>query len=343
VICQYAIQHNPAMPAPVPRIVLNAAAADGLAAIIDNLPRVNADEQPRCPGESARYAQLIRFGYAAKTVESAWITYCPAQVIAAGRKLVPDLPLVDALNSYAAGVEGNTGPRVPDLLGLSLASAEAAAKRHGLAVRLTGTTTDARVPFGTVIFQALVPGARSRLHNGPVVSVVVATRPAPACTAAQLALTYRGVIATRGSDYGAIAIRDVGRAPCELKGVIRITGIDRQDHAVTLAARSLPGSVTLSPNAFPVPEVVPNARIIPPPPADLDGAIWLSASYGGAPCRPNWMAPAAWRVILPGGLTFTVANADAVGAVQLVPSGGFVTCASPLVDASFLYFGQPLH
>jgi hypothetical protein len=54
------------------------------------------------------------------------------------------------------------------------------------------------------------------------------------------------------------------------------------------------------------------------------------------------MAPVAWRVILPGGLTFTVTNADRFGGVRLVPSGGLVSCESRPVIASLLYFGQPL-
>lgn len=115
VICQYAIQHNPARPAPLPRIVLDAAAAAGLAAIIDNLPPPNPIEEPSCGGELGRYAQLIRFGYAAGPAESAWIIYpgCypGVTVIAAGRPLVPGPVLGDAFASYAAGIVGGTTAR----------------------------------------------------------------------------------------------------------------------------------------------------------------------------------------------------------------------------------------
>jgi len=179
--------------------------------------------------------------------------------MADSRSLVTTLPLGEALASYVAGVQGNRGPRVPDLLGMSLASAEAAARRHGMTVSLTGTATDTSVPFGTVIFQALPPGIRSRLHNGPVVSVVVATRPAPPCAETQLRLTYRAVAATRGSDFGAIAILDFPREPCALTGAVQITRTNGAGRAVTNTARSLPGIVTLSLSAAGVKPV--NLRI----------------------------------------------------------------------------------
>ena len=258
--------------------------------------------------------------------------------------------MAQALAGYVAGSWGNQGPRIPDLTGMRLAAAEAAARRRGLSVSLAGVVTDTRVPFGTVIFQALPPGARARLRNGPQVQVVVAARSAPACIARQLRLAYRGDAATRGSDFGSIVIRDIGAAPCTLTGWFRIQGSSAAGHPVMNAFRSrLPATVTLSPNAAPVPENPPSPNVIPPPPARLAGAIWLYTEYRNAPgsaagthCRPHWLTPAAWRVTLPGHLAFTVSNADPGGPNPVVASGGFVTCEGHLGDASLIYDGQPL-
>ena len=89
--------------------------------------------------------------------------------------------------------------------------------------------------------------------------------------------------------------------------------------------------------------------MIPLPPPGLDGAIWLTQVYRGRPdspagtlCRPAWVTPATWHVVLPGGLTFSVPNADRGGPDHIVPSGGFVTCAGHLEDATLIYYGQPL-
>ncbi len=210
--------------------------------------------------------------------------------------------------------------------------------------------TDTQVPFGTVLFQALPPGSRSRQHNGLQVSVVVAARPAAVCTARQLRLSYRAAAATRGSNYGSVVIRDTGPAPCTLTGRVRIQGISGTGHPVTNVFRSrLPATVILGPNAVPVPDNPPSPDVIPPPAAELAGAIWLYAEYritpdspAGTLCRPHWITPVGWRVTLPGNLSFTVPNADPGGPSPVVPSGGLVTCAGRLDDASLIYDGQPL-
>jgi hypothetical protein len=352
VICQYNVHRSPAGLTRVPKVVLAGTAAAGLAALIDDLPPVKLWPNG-CGADGGRFSQLIRFAYAAGPARSAVVTSpgCPAMEITVGGRLaVPNVIVAQALTGYAAGSWGNRGPRTPDLAGLSLAAAEATASRHGLRVSLAGVVTDTRVPFGTVIFQALPPGTRARLHNGPQVSVVIAARPAPACTAAKLRLTYRSAAAIRGSDYGSVVIRDTGPAPCTLTGLIRIRGITGTGRAVTNAFSSrIPATVILGPNAAPVPDNPPSPNVIPPPSADLAGAIWLYAEYritpdspAGTLCRPHWITPAAWRVTLPGNLSFTVPNADPGGPSPVVPSGGLVTCGGRLDDASLIYDGQPL-
>lgn len=151
--------------------------------------------------------------------------------------------------------------------------------------------------------------------------------------------------ATRGSEFGVIAIRDIGPRPCELNGYVQITGADGAGRAVTNTARSpLPGTLTLSPDARTPPEVTPPADIILSPPPPLDGAIWLAEDHpGSALCRPGSDTPPDWHVILPGGLTFTVANADPAGPAHLAPSGGLVLCAGQLTGTpALVYFGQPV-
>ena len=352
VICQYHVRRSPAGLARVPRVVLTGSAAAGLAALIDDLPPVKLWPDG-CGADPGRYTQLIRFAYAAGPARSAVVTSpgCPAMDITVrGRFAVPSVIVAQALTAYVAGSWGNRGPRTPDLTGLSLAAAEATAERHGLRVSLAGVVTDTRVPFGTVIFQALPPGARSRLRHGPQVSVVVAARPASACTAAQLRLTYRGAAAIRGNDFGTIVIRDIGPAPCTLTGLFRIQGISSTGRPVMNAFRSrIPAAVTLGPNAGPIPDNPPSPNVIPPPAAQLAAGIWLNDVYRIAPsqpagtlCRPHWITPAAWRLTLPGKLAFTVSNADPGGPNPVVPSGGLVTCEGRLGDASLIYDGQPL-
>jgi len=282
------------------------------------------------------------------------VTYpgCPRSelVAAGGRELALDGPMADALAAYASASGGNRGPRTPSLIGLSLAAAEAAASRAGLSVSLSGAVSDARVPFGSVIFQSLQPGAASRLRNGPQARVVVAIGPEPACRARQLWLTYRGLGTSGGSDFGAIAIGDVGRAPCTLSGFVTIAGLDYAGRPVTNAFRSrFAGTVTLSPREGSIVDGARAPDIIPPPPAALTGAIWLTQVYryrpnspAGTSCRPRWIIPAAWRVALPGGFEFTVANTDRRGSRPIVPSGAFVTCEGHLDDATLLYYGQPV-
>ena len=351
-ICQYDVRRSPAVLARVPKVVLTGSAAAGLAALIDDLPPVKLWPSS-CGADPGRYSQLIRFAYAAGPARSAVVTYpgCPAtQITAGGRFAVPSGIVAQALAGYVAGSWGNRGPRTPDLTGMSLRAAEATARRHGLRVSLADVVTDSRVPFGTVIFQALPPGVRTRVHNGPQVSVVIAARAAPACTAAKLRLAYRSAAAVRGSDYGSVVIRDTGPAPCTLTGLIRIQGITGTGRAVTNAFRSrIPATVILGPDAAAVPDNPPSPNVIPPPPAELAGAIWLYAEYritpaspAGTLCRPHWITPAAWRITLPGNLAFTVPNADPGGPSPVVPSGGLVTCAGRLDDASLIYDGQPL-
>jgi hypothetical protein len=48
-----------------------------------------------------------------------------------------------------------------------------------------------------------------------------------------------------------------------------------------------------------------------------------------AQCQPLWVIPAAWCVVLPGGTTFVIRNADPRHQ-GLAPSGGLITCQGRL-------------
>ena len=349
VFCQYNARHYPAIPAPVPRIVLTGAAAAGLSAMIDGLRPVQFQDLG-CPGASPRYSQTIFFGYSSGRAATATVTYCPAMIRISGQLLQVSGPVADDLSAYAAGVWHNGGPRTPDLIGMSLPRAEAAAGHAGMTVSLSGAEPDAGAPFGSVIFQALPARYPSRLHNGPQVAIVVAAGSAPACTRSQLRLAYRADGARSGSDFGAVVIADAGSAPCTLSGLVQIAGLSRAGRIVTTTFRSrLAASVTLTPHAGPVPEDTGAPSVIPLPPPGLDGAIWFAEEYRDRPdspagtlCRPAWVTPATWHVVLPGGLAFSVPNADPGGPDPIVPSGGFVTCGGRLDDATLIYYGQPL-
>jgi hypothetical protein len=143
---------------------------------------------------------------------------------------------------------------------------------------------------------------------------------------------------------------DTGSAPCTLSGLIQVAGLNRAGSAVTTTLRSrIPASVTLTPRADLVPQDTGAPSVIPLPPPGLDGAIWLTQVYrvrpdspAGTLCRPAWVTPATWHVVLPGGLAFKVSNADPGGPDPIVPSGGLVTCEGHLDDATLIYYGQPL-
>lgn len=237
VFCQYNARHVPAIPAPVPRVVLTGAAAAGMSAIIDGLAPVPFPDLG-CPRMSPRYSQTIFFGYSSGPAVTATVTYCPAEIRISGQSLQVSGPVADDLSAYAAGVWHNSGPRTPDLIGMSLPRAEAAARQAGMTVSLSGAEPDAGAAFGSVIFQALPAGYPSRLHNGPQVGIVVATRPAPACTRSQLRLAYRADGARSGSDFGAVVIADAGPAPCTLSGLIQVAGLSRAGRTVTTTFRS---------------------------------------------------------------------------------------------------------
>lgn len=355
-ICEYEYwpdQHNrPARLAG--QATLGPWAASGLAAVVDTA----AATQPymgSCGGDLPTHAHavVILFGYPVSRVVSATV-HQPScgdvgNLTAGGRSFRLPWPVFSALMAPSADSAGNSGPRAPGLTGLSLAAATAAARRRGLAIQLSGVVTDPAAPIGSVLYQAVPPGAPSRRRDGPAVRVIVAVRPAPACTPGQLRLTYRGNGHRRGTDWGAIVISDAGKAPCRLPMSARITGLDQAGRPMgspyTASTRGIssysdPTSapLILSPRMGAIPDGLAAPYGFPPPPGGLAGAISLAGGgYGATRAGArSCQVIRAWRVEI-GGLSRTVPNADPAGPDPLVPSGAFVTCEARLSPALSYY------
>jgi hypothetical protein len=359
-ICEYEFWPYQNRPARLTgQVTLGAQAADGLAAIVDSARRVHL-EPSSCGGDLARHshAVVILFGYAGSHVISAAVhqPYCNdvGNILTGGRSFRVPWPVLDALMAPATNSVGNNGPAAPQLTGLSLAAATAAARRRGQAIQLSGVIADSRAPLGSVIYQGVPAGAATRLRNGPAVRVIVAARTARSCTPDQLRLSYRGNGDFRGSDWGSVVISNVGQEPCGLPGTVRITGIDQAGGPVTTTYTSrLDGGIytasttaplILSPRMASVPDGLAAPYGFPPPPGGLAAAIRLEARYGpasssptGSSCRHSWVVPADWRVVI-GGVSRTVPNADLADPDPIVPSGGFVICGGNLY-AALSYYG----
>jgi len=329
VICQYALSPSAKTAGLLPRIVLHGAAAAGLAAVLDDARPVTGP--PRCAGFP--YGQLIVFGYRAGPVVTAAVRFgvCSSGVVTVGsRAAVFGSPLHDDLFSYTWLGRHDRGPVTPDVIGLSAAGAAAAARRHGFTLQVDGAALGDAEPPETVLFQSLPPGA---IDPGPgtQLDVILAVPHAPACTASQLALGYRGGGFGAGTDFGLIIFRNTGAAPCRLAGLVRVTGLNAAGRPVTDTATSVfadPG--VLSPHAPPVPAHAA------PAPGELAYEWTLAAEYRDGPasidrgyCQPLWVIPAAWRIVLPGGTTFVIRNADPRNQ-GLAPSGGLITCQGRL-------------
>jgi hypothetical protein len=331
VICQYTTEPGKKTAGMLGRITLGAAAADGLAALFDDA--APATNPPRCAGFS--FWQIVIFGYRSGPAVAASVHFgvCSAftgVVTAGGRAAVFGAPLEPGLNAYSLlGLLG-PGPLIPDVTGLSTAGAGAIAKRHGLTLFAAGAELDAAVPAGTVIFQS-PPSVADNPGPGSELAVIVATSPAPACTPAQLTLTYRGGGLGAGNDFGSILFRDTGTASCTLAGRVSATGLSAAGVPVTATVTSAfaaPG--VLSPDAAPLPDGVA------PAPGELVYAWTLQAEYRDGPatvdngyCQPDWVIPASWRVTLPGDATVTVPNVDH-GNPYRTPNGGLITCLGRL-------------
>jgi hypothetical protein len=314
---------------PVRRLVLTGAAAAGLVAALDEAGPLTP-HAARCdrPAGLLPFDQLIRLSYADGTTNEALVTFtsCELSVVtAAGGSGTLTSPFQDDLFAYTMITAHDRGPRVPDVIGLSVSAAVSAARHHQFSLTVDGEATDAAVPFGTVIFQTLPAGAVDVGPSPVSIGVFLAVGSAPACRPGQLRLDYRAGGAGAGNDFGNIIFRDVAGQPCRLAGRVAITGVDASGHAVTnTATGSVAPPGVLSPDT-------PRVRDGAWPPAASLVYLWsLIAEYRDA-ATPSGLCtqhvvPAAWRVRLPGGAVVMVPNADPGAQVGFDPSKGFITC-----------------
>ena len=206
----------------------------------------------------------------------------------------------------------------PDLMGLSLTAARAAAHRAHLGLERDGVIVDPGAPNASVVLA-------DPESDGHQVDVVIAVHFAPRCAFGQLAIQYRPGAAGMGNDFGAIELRNVSPDWCELAGPLQVTGLDSSGRAITnTVSNSVARRLELSPGAAPIP---PHTN----PPADqLIGQVLLSAEYRDDSKPPygicvDRVVPSGWRVDLKAG-TLTVPNGRANADAVPIGSGGLVTC-----------------
>ena len=313
---------------------MRAVAADGLAAIVDNAqPLTSSARQCATSRGLLGLSQLIRFAYPAGASASVLVSYtsCSMAVIStdAGSGILVS-PLQDDLFGYATAGATSSGPPTPDVVGLIAAQARATAHRARLTLQLDGTAMDARVPFGTVIFQS--PPADLRIGQpggGQQIDAITAVGPAPPCSASQLVARYLGGSPGAGNFLGVIVIRDVSPRPCLLAGPVRVVGLGRS---------GLPDTSAVTPMIrFPA-ILSPGAAALPAegswPPADVVATIQLIAEYRDDPSSPDGLCtshqviPAAWQITLPVVQMRITDTSHDPG--SFLPSGAFLTCRGRL-------------
>lgn len=327
----------------MPRLVLTGAAAAGLVAALDEAGPLTP-HAARCdsPAGLLPFNQLIRLSYAGGATSHALVTFtsCGFSVVtAAGRSGTLTSPFQDDLFAYAMITARDRGPRVPDVIGLSVTAAVSAARHHQFGLAVDGEVADAAVPFGTVIFQTLPAGATDAGPSPLSIGVFLAVGSAPACRPGELRLDYRAGGAGAGNDFGNIIFRDVAGQPCRLTGRVAMTGVDASRRAVTNTVTGVfasPG--VLSPDT---PRVRDGAG---PSPASLVYLWPLMAEYRDA-ATPSGLCtqqvvPAAWRVRLQGGAVVMVPNADPGTPARLDASGAFVTCRGRIGASQPVFFGS---
>lgn len=344
-ICRYArpLPRPKARLTPARRIVLRGTSAAGLAAIINGGTALTARAR-QCDRPRGRlpFSQALVFGYRSGHRVTAAISYtgCSLAIVAAasGAAVLAD-PVQADLFFLTSLTRHPNGPRTPDLVGLGIRAAAAAAARGRWSLYVDGAGIDRAVQPGTVIFQTLPAGVPDA-GPGKDINVVLAVRPAPACTAAQLALSYLGGGAGAGNDFGSVVVRDDWPRPCTLTGPLHLAGTGKAGRLVTQAVTfPVAGVAVLSLATGPVSQRI---TVAGSPQSAAHGAfvagLVLGAEYRDGPasvdhgyCAPLWVIPAAWRVTLPDGHALTVANADRFNPLGFGgSSGGLVTCRGEL-------------
>jgi hypothetical protein len=335
-ICQYAapLAGGKAASAPLRRLGLLGAAADGLSAVLNGAGPMTS-QALRCDGAATLlpFEQVIYFGYRDGRYARVVVTFTNCQlavVTAASGSGVLTSPIQDDLFGYTLVTAHDRGQRVPDVIGLAVRRAISVAQRQHFTLTVDGEAVDPAVPAGTVIFQVLPAAVPDPGPSPYSLSTVVAVHSAPECRASELRLSYRAGGAGAGSDFGEILLRDVTSAPCHVGGRLQITGVNANGRPATntvTATIAAPGVLT--------PDTPAVHDLAPVPPGVL--AWLLQAAYrddGTSPnglCAAHYVIPARWRVRLPDGSVVLVPNADSGSQLRLVSShAGLVTCRGRL-------------
>jgi hypothetical protein len=156
--------------------------ASSLAQLIAQAPPA-VDPPERCAIASSRLVTLVRFRYIdAAVVDVAENSQtCRAVFIGTHAVSVPQ-PVADFIAGMSRFMFRATRP-APDLMGLSLAAARAAARRAHLTMERVDVIVDSSVPNASVVLE----DPRSDWRQ---VDVVIAVQPAPRCAIGQLATPH---------------------------------------------------------------------------------------------------------------------------------------------------------
>jgi hypothetical protein len=327
------------------RVVLRGLGASGFAAVLDSVGPAG-QSLPRCvrPWNVLPPVQEVTLGYRSLRSQLVQVVFseCDLAIVTAGGHTgVLSQQTESDLFGYTSPTLGARGPLTPDLIGLTGPAATAVIRERHFSISFDGAVIDENARFGSIVFQVPPPGAFDA-GPGQQVDVLLAVHGAPACRAAQLALSYTGGGASAGNDFGSVIVRDSSARPCTLTGPLLVTGTGPGGRADTSTVRfRLSGVTVLSPGAGSAAAAGSGNQA-----GGLVGVLGLAAEYRDGPtadglCSPEWVVPAGWRVGYPDGQARIVANADPRDASRLVRSGGLVTCRGQLDTPAPAYVGTP--
>lgn len=185
----------------------------------------------------------------------------------------------------------------------------------------------------------VISGSGSRPGHSRQVTATAAIHP-HACAAAQLRLGYRGSEPGAGNDIGTITVRNASARPCWLSGPIRLSGLDRAGHVVTMTiAYSTFQQATRNPGrasrgAVLRPGFIASVHVLAEYRDDPNGWRGLCATR-------HQIEPATWQVVLPSGAGLSVRNADRANAVHILTAdNGLLTCKGQLDTPAAVVIGR---
>jgi hypothetical protein len=206
------------------------------------------------------------------------------------------------------GTFGRTFP-APNLVGLSLS----AATRRDPHLMVVGEIVESRRVRPTVVVVDTPAGVPVGTHD---INVIVALPPAPTCRAVQLRGTVDGGEPGAGTAFASLVLRDVGRAPCTLRGPIRLSAVDGDGDVLATRRVAVQGTgsalIVLSPGP------TGRGRRLD---ASLSARALLSSTDFAGNCSKS-ETPSGWRVALQSGGMPVVVDHDASYTPPVIVCGG---------------------